>query len=46
VIGCGGVSAFEGDTSVGVPGVAGGAGGALVEALTSTLVMNASPQKI
>ena len=46
VIGCGGVSALAGARSVGVPGVAGGATGALVVALTSIFVTNASPQKI
>jgi hypothetical protein len=46
VIGCGGVSALPGARRFGVPGVAGGATGALVVALTSIFVTNASPQKI
>src|SRR5262245_5203948 len=43
-IGCEGALPLAGDSSVGVPGVAGGATGALVVALTSIFVTKASPQ--
>jgi hypothetical protein len=44
VIGCEGVSPFVGETSVGVAGVGGGAGGVELVAVTLILVTNASPQ--
>src|SRR3954464_14446353 len=46
VIGCGGVSALAGETSVTIPGVAGGATCAFVVEFTLIFVTKASPQKI
>src|SRR3954470_17300556 len=46
VIGCGGVSALAGETSVTIPGVAGGATCAFVAEFTLIFVTKASPQKI
>ena len=45
MIGCGGVSPFVGETSVGAAGTGGGAGGVEFVALARILVTNASPQK-